>query len=261
METIITSNIKTNELLPQDIQLDKIINSYLLPLFIGENSRGRSKEVRNATAFIFKPEDEVFLVTAAHVYDAAVNRTRGIDEVWVGVGQAGLCLSQRMIDYDHDLDIATFRISPDEAKKLEAEPVAIGRSGWPPPCPQIGDIAVIAGFPEEERILDDDGVIGLGGYMMFLRIEEVDSRNLRFHLDYNLQKDYLGTGLPPEGYNLSGLSGSPVILIEQGQICSWRLCGVTKVHGYSAKMVIATRTDLIDKRGRIRRGKDGTNNH
>jgi hypothetical protein len=231
-------------------QLLATMRSYLLPVLLGDICREAGRVDDNGTAFLLKPLDQPFLVTAAHVYQAAVDHDPA---AWVGVGSCRIVLSKRLLAVDADLDIATFRITADEAGALGAPPVAVGRHGWPPPPPSAGDIAVLLGFPGKERTIDADGTLLLGIYSAYLPISDVGPRHLSILIDRSQLEPIEGADLPPLGYPLGGISGAPALVIEPGPVLTWRICGVAKQQAVLSigDIVHVARIDFVSADGRI----------
>jgi hypothetical protein len=234
--------------------VDRVVRSYLVPVFLGDIRGPHSEVVDGATAFLFKPADQALLVTAAHVYEKAQNLGGGNVRSRTGVGSCRIALASRLIDVDADLDLATFRVEADEVDALGSQLVPVGLTGWPPPPPTAGDAAILAGFPGNQRLRDPDGGFDLGVYTAHLRINEVGPRHLTFLIDYTGLDDYSGQGMPEQGYSLGGVSGGPVLLLVPGAVLTWRLCGVL---GQQAPLSIgdviqAGRADFILPSGKIK---------
>jgi hypothetical protein len=67
----------------------------------------------------------------------------------------------------------------------------------------------------------------------------------------NEAADIVGGGLPPRGFDMSGMSGGPVIAVmENSLVVSWNLAGVIYECGTNFEITKAVRADLI--------GEDGT---
>ncbi len=66
--------------------------------------------------------------------------------------------------------------------------------------------------------------------------------------------DFSGSGLPPQGYNVSGVSGGPLLiptLTDKGLI--WRFAGVIvqAAMGEMFEQVVAVRSQYVQLDGRI----------
>ena len=63
--------------------------------------------------------------------------------------------------------------------------------------------------------------------------------------------DAFGTGLPPEGQALGGLSGTPLWSLVQNEVFSWRLAGVIYQFQEKFEILYARRPDCIAEDGKI----------
>ena len=233
--------------------LGRSIQSYLLPVFVGDIRSEQSAIESNGTAFLFKPGSTPFLVTAGHVFDAAVASEKSTSSGKTGVGDCRMAFQGRLIGRSNLLDVATIRVSEEEAKHLGGNFVPRGRSVWPPPAPNENDLAVLAGYPGVERHQIDDDEVSLGIYSAYLRVGSIGPRHVRFTINPSELMDFLGTGLPEDNYPLGGLSGAPVILLENETELKWRLCGVVTDQGsvFEQDFVLAARADYILESGEI----------
>jgi hypothetical protein len=229
------------------------VRSSLLPVFLGDIRSENPTVENNGTAFIFQPGSSPCLVTAGHVYERATKLEQTSSSGKTGVGTCRMAFSNRLIALDGDLDLATIRLSAEEAQELGTDPVPLGRFGWPPPVPEENELAVLAGYPGTERNQGGDDRVEMGLYTAYLRIASVGSRQIRFTIDNAELDDFLGKGMPPEGYPLGGLSGAPVIVLERGDCLTWRLCGVVTDQQvlFGQDTVLAGRADFILDSGRI----------
>lgn len=241
-----------HQLPPAVDQIGKIVRSCMLPVFLGDIRSGSGQIQNHGTAFVFQPNQTPLLVTAAHVYETAAGFERVNSEAKTGVGSCRMSFLRRIIDVNTELDIATLRLSPSEVDDLGPTPIRAGRDGWRPPIPKPGEPAILSGYPAQEREQEADDRIAAGSYTAFLKVNDVGPRHISFQVEYSEMDDFLGTGVPSEGYDLGGASGGPVILIENSEVLSWRLCGVIKFgNSMVGEIIQAARADYITESGEI----------
>jgi hypothetical protein len=183
---------------------------------------------RQASIFFLDCSQGPFAVTADYVYgqyleDSEVTGDRGAQIANV----YGFNLKERLIARGRNLgvDIATFRITPDE---IAAGKQAVrGTAGaWPAP-PNKGEAVYIGGFPacERDQIAKSDFSFGL--HSAIVQLTNFTERQLCCQFDRDHWFDVRGTGLPPVGYEHGGMSGGPMLQpIFKDGTWDWRLVGV-----------------------------------
>jgi hypothetical protein len=129
------------------------------------------------------------------------------------------------------LDIVTFRITSQEVHDLN---VHMGRRvlqgskmGWPPWKVKEDEQALFVGIPGRQRI-DTPEESSFGRFALLSPVSSTNERHFGFGFDRSKWVDAIGKGLPPERYDLGGISGAPVIIIDEpeGDDPSWHLGGV-----------------------------------
>jgi hypothetical protein len=204
-----------------------------------------------------------FAVTAGHVYEKY--RKDSTERLLVGcqLENHAFDLKDRLIDNGlskADIDIATFRITPEEIGRL-GKSVVRGVDGPWPPAPRIDEVVFFAGFPRAERITEEHLSTDVGSrrFSMGLHrglnmVTSLDGRQITSRIERAELKDLQGTGLPPRGHDLSGMSGGPMLALtySDGQY-GWRLAGVIFEGrlGELVESVVATRAHYILPDGRI----------
>ena len=201
---------------------------YLTPFIIIRNENGL-KKIKNGTAFFLDTGSRKFAVTAHHVFAEykAAKEACG-DKAECYIGNIKFDPMARLIAFDEDLDIATFDILEVEVKRNNQYFLTGSQSSWPPKPPQEDRSVIVAGFPGCERI-DCSGSMDFGrsGFVDF--VQSVGEKNVICHLNYDNMIDVVGRGVvPPQGYDLRGISGAPLITIvdHDSGLQSWRLGGV-----------------------------------
>jgi hypothetical protein len=114
------------------------------------------ERMKNGSVFFLNTGVATFAVTACHVVEEcfADSKRRTFVQTMIG-GRTGrpipIHLGDRIIDAHHDLDIATFRITPEELK-LAGHTVLSGyQSAWPPRLPEVDGSITCCGFPGHSR--------------------------------------------------------------------------------------------------------------
>ncbi|WP_441243346.1 hypothetical protein [Tardiphaga sp. 768_D3_N2_1] len=118
-----------------------------------EKAKPTPLEYRQGSMFFLDCGRGPFAVTAGHVFeqfvkDRAERRVRGYQ-----LGNIGFDLEERLIDWGNKrkIDLATFRITPDEIAAVGKQVVRGTDGRWPAP-PNVGDVVYFGGFPGAERI-------------------------------------------------------------------------------------------------------------
>ena len=190
---------------------------------------GPDQKMRNGSAFFLNAGEGPFAVTAQHVI---AGWQKDFSEGKSALPQIG-CLpidftkQDRIIDDHEVLDIATFRISPEEIDEIGKTVLTGQQSVWPPPPPQQDRGIYMGGFAaiETRSISSDEYFFGfVGGHGAASSVNEKDVSSL---IEHEKLFPILGNGVPKLGYNFGGLSGGPMLtVVEHGGLRSWRLAGV-----------------------------------
>lgn len=169
-----------------------------------------------------------FAVTAGHVYEQFVAdrvqyRIRGCQ-----IGNVGFNPEERLIarGTHQGLDIATFRVTPEEIAATGKKILRGNDGAWPQP-PAIGSAVFLGGFPgcERDQVGPHEMVFGL--YSAMPMLTSFTDHQLCCQFDRNHWVDVRGLGLPLVGYDLGGASGGPMLapVFEDGA-WGWRLLGI-----------------------------------
>ncbi len=196
-----------------------------------------------------------FAVTAAHVYEGFLEHCSAYRVRSCQIGNVAFNPTERFIAWGKDIgiDIATFKITPEEIEATGKRVVKGVDGPWPPP-PQKDEVVFFGGFPGDERdnVTADDVTFGLHSAM--IRLTSLTDRQLCCQFDRSNWIDVHGLGLPPVGYDLGGMSGGPMlapILVDGAW--NWRLIGVISeaksIEGF--ERVIAERAHFILPNGKL----------
>ena len=160
----------------------------------------------------------------------------------------------RLIGCCDDLDIATFRVDASEAAQLGKAVVTSDIRNWNSLGPAPGDFAFFGGFPAQTRGMTPDNNFATAPYLAITPITSVTDHQITCRFDRNKMIDFSGSGLPPQGYDVGGVSGGPLLvptLTDEGLI--WRFAGVIvqAAMGEMFEQVVAVRSQYVQSDGRI----------
>ena len=199
------------------MQAAAAVSAYMLtvarPLFwhIGVPNDG---PLRGASTFILQFPARHVAVTADHVIaqylDALASDRRTICQI----GQCQVWPEAKLIARSAALDIATFEIDP--AKLAEMGAVAFDcRSTWPPLEVCEGDTLTLAGYLDTRRHKIRRGYYeheAWGGHGVADAVSDREIVTVYDPATTFASND--GVAKPPLGFNMSGCSGGPVILVK-----------------------------------------------
>lgn len=220
-----------------------------------EKEKPTPLEYRQGSIFFLDCGRGSFAVTAGHVFEQFVNdrasrRVRGVQ-----IGNVGFNPEERLIDWGRDrkIDIATFRIAPEEIEQTGKKIVRGTDGAWPPP-PNLGEAVFFGGFPGFERIGVAPMEFSFGIHSAMTPLTDFTEYQLGCRFDRRYWVDVRGLGLPPVGYDLGGVSGGPMLQpVYDSGVWSWRLIGVLSeaVMEQEFERITAVRAHFILPDGRI----------
>src|SRR6266481_9846341 len=113
-----------------------LIAPYAIPVAFGRRPHPReTADINAATGSVVDLGETPFLLTAAHVMEAALVRMRE-SRSHLMLGPVELQLDSHTAEIDPARDLATARLTPKERDTLEADGFYIVRPfAWPPPAP------------------------------------------------------------------------------------------------------------------------------
>jgi hypothetical protein len=186
--------------------------------------------LKGGTVFFLDTGEAVFAVTAAHVVVEffADSKMPNVHATIAAHGKSPLPipLGDRIIDASAEIDIATFRVFPNELQYFNRSLLKGHVREWPQKLAEINGPATYCGFPGVGRRPVAGGVsfgaVPMGGIvtsshetMISIQIEREEL--VRLLGDYDM----------PENFNFGGMSGGPLIAIVQAEIMrTWKPAGV-----------------------------------
>jgi hypothetical protein len=136
-------------------------------------------------------------------------------------------LGDRIIDANPDLDIATFRVTAEEVKRLGRTAITGYQRQWPPQLPQVDRGVTYCGFPGGGRRLLAQREISFGIVTASGIATSVSETSISVLIERENLMPVLGEGVIPENFDFGGMSGGPVIAIVQTpSLRSWMPAGV-----------------------------------
>jgi len=232
----------------------KTAASYVAPFFWDNNDEDGSGVLHNGSIFFLDCGEEVFAVTANHVYQGYRTRKEKHPSTTCQIMNLPYDPENRLIDYYSEYDIATFRISEEEVENIGKAILTGSQSTWPPEPPVAGKGVFFAGYPGKARLYSHPNKVDFGLYMASTIAQTVNNRHISCQFDRDNMEDTMGNGLPPQGYDLGGLSGAPLItVVETNNLWTWRLGGVIYEASPRLEIIFASRADFILSDGRLRK--------
>lgn len=208
--------------------LQDVLN-YATPLAWGIKEDSAWQIFANGTAFILDCGQGPFLVTAAHVYEGYLDAREKHPTLHCQLGMMEFRPEERLIcTLGHRvLDVATFRIEPDEISTL-AKRICVGPAEWPPRNAAEHDGVFFGGFPGSERSPNGADDFTFGFYVALTPVSSSSERHFGCAFERESWIDTLGHGIPAEDYDLGGVSGSPMFVLNEskGGVFSWHIIGI-----------------------------------
>jgi hypothetical protein len=211
---------------PYATAVEGAIAAAIAPFLWRERDDEGHLKLRNGTVF-FVSADRTFMVTADHVFAVYLEaRNRFGDFARCQVGNLRMDPEDRLIARSAPLDIATFMISPDEVRRTGDGRFAMS---FDPMVPQMGKGVLFAGFPGIARRRLSEREIENGIFTALTVADNVSDRGISGHFDRQYQVDKPGRPTAPEGYDIGGVSGGPLVtMVDSANLCYWRLGGVKR---------------------------------
>jgi hypothetical protein len=232
---------------------------FAVPLWWVFKDRENTCGLRNGSAFLVDYGRGIFAVTAAHVFKEYCETKKMMPAVLCQLGNVLFDPEVQLISHREDLDIATFRINATEAREIGKAIVTPGPPNWEPLNPTVGNFAFFAGFPAQSRGMSPGGnYFATAPYFATTPITSVTDHQIACRFDRQKMIDFSGSGLPPVGYDIGGVSGGPLLmlaLVRDGAVegIVWRFAGVIvqASAGDLFEQVVAVRAHYIHADGRI----------
>jgi hypothetical protein len=231
---------------------------FAIPLWWLFTDSSNTIALRNGSASLVDLGQGAFVATAAHVFREYCSAKLTAAGIGCQLGCLLFDPEARLISCHDDLDIATFRITTEEVAQIGKAVATSGPPQWEPLSPASGDFAFFAGFPAQSRGMTPAGNFATAPYFATLPVTSVTDRQISCRFDREKMIDFSGSGLPPVGYDIGGVSGGPMLfptLVHEGNIegIVWRFGGVIvqASTGSMFEQVVAVQAHHIQADGRI----------
>lgn len=232
--------------------------AFAMPLWWAFKNHHTDIGLRNGSAFLVDFGHGIFAVTACHVFREYLETKRTTGAIGCQLGSAQFDPEARLICSRDDLDIATFRVTASEAKQIDKAIVTASPANWEPLSPAAGDFAFFAGFPAQTRGMTSRADFVTAPYFAMPKITSVTDLQITCRFDREKIIDLSGSGLPPQGYDIGGASGGPMLmptLVREGVVegVVWRFAGVIveAAQGVMFEQVVAVRSLYIQPDGQV----------
>ena len=209
----------------------ELATSFTAPLYWIIREADGKYRVRNGSAFFLDAGAGPFGVTANHVIDGwRQDRAHGnVVALQLGLDlQLDLEGEHAIIAAHQGLDVATFRITANEIKRIGKQILTGYQKSWPPSPPEQGRGIYYSGFPATETIWLSPRAISFGAAPGGGVASSVSETDISMLIEQQSLIAVMGGGSPPENYNFGGMSGGPVLTVVETSASS--LVGTRRGH-------------------------------
>jgi len=244
------ANNSTNSERIQLQQITGILREYLrrstAPLYWHTPSGDHFK---NGTIFFVDTGTCLIGITAYHVYEGYISDTsKNKINSYVYEGAFEFNMKQRFISGSKEMDIATFSITKEELNKINKRPLD-NKEIWPPNPPRENQGIFTIGYPGKERLVDHKNRKIEWGYIHILCVaKSVANKNITIQLEREYIEPY---STMPFQYDVAGISGAPVLVLENNPIFHHRLGGIIYEASIDFGLIFARPASVINVDGSI----------
>lgn len=226
-----------------------ILKKSCAPIFWFDRDNEDEGVLHNGTLTIVETPQLVIGVTAAHVVRTYEHNSR---EIRVRLQFMNTVVDElEIIAISDRLDLATIAVDADLLGRLGKDIVPL--NSWPPQAPREGLGIMLAGYPGIDRLEPKPLEIDFGLFTALGIARRVTDEQITWIPEQDFYVDHPDITQLPEGHDLGGISGGPLIgLFEtENHVAHYCLSGViSQVHPKFGN-VVAKRADFIQDDGSI----------
>ena len=207
---------------------------------------------RHGSLFFLDLGGPTFAVTADHVLADYLWAKKDDSGLSCAIGGLALCPEERIIDRDHDLDLATFGVSRAELAGIGKQAYGCPAAFWPPAPPRPEERVFVAGFLRNGAEVDKHGAPRFRTTFARARVSDVNDRHVACTFDSGESADPTGRSTPTgRAPVLRGASGAPLWASADGPLVPWRPAGIVKKCLEQQGILVAIRPDVISPDGTL----------
>lgn len=236
---------------------------YVAAIYWSYNATDAQTILHNGSCFFLQIDQNLFGVTANHVYEAYIQAKEEHPELVLLIHNTIIQdFETRIIDRDQAADILTFSISSDELKQIDTRPYSCPINRWPPKPAVIGNGVIMAGYAEADRAVMDSKNVEFLQTSNFLIVAGIDEDKIEIQIEQKNLSSFDGHDLPSITKNLSGNSGAPLWTVSSDLHENFRLGGIIisqfpPKSEEEAVVIFAKRPEFILADGKLNRDENG----
>ncbi len=191
--------------------LEKTVKQLTAPFFWYDPQRASgSRTIGGGTVCFVHTGVRLLGLTAAHVHQACIEALNRDAELGCQIGGHSFQPSERLIDIDRNLDLATYRVSEIQAtasgSHIHSPPV------WPPEAPKEDDLVLVGGWPWRTVVEQTDS--STHDFVHFIgRSAGASERYPSIVMHRSTSMPYSSRSLRPR-LNLGGMSGGAMCVVR-----------------------------------------------
>lgn len=207
-------------------RMGRLAWGYCASIVIAPPPGSASGKINSASGFVLSVGLRHWLGTAWHVVEKWLERTESGERLLFQVGHADLPPINRAVEKNKAADVAFLEIDESDIPRIGVQPCQ-PVLGWPPFAPHAGDYLLVAGYPASERLMSADQTLDFGVCAGLLRATTARDGVVHCQFEREHWISSSGVELPPQGADLGGMSGGPVLLVRD---LAYPLVGMVAEH-------------------------------
>jgi hypothetical protein len=222
------------------------------------------RTINNGSVFFLDLCGKLLAVTAAHVFEGYLSRKWRSRRILCQIDNVEFDPEDRLWGRHPNVDIATFQFSYEDLQRIGKQALVATEDSWPPPHPFSGQSVYVVGFPSAARVWTGLRSINFGLLVGLSQINVVADDKITCPIEREHLIAAPGFALLPEGYDLGGISGGPLLLpMEKDGVWHFCLGGVVSQAPDSRyyQTIVCVPAHFIAKDGRINNPSSGPIRH